>query len=674
MSTAISDILHRFTQDNLIEAQYALTVAKNKYGSNRSSYNNGGAVVIDSNPRHNKTSETTISMSDYDQNNANAVVVLGTTGNDVFANHGYASFIWGNDGNDKIRNHKSDVTISGGAGNDSIRISGDPYAPHNNSLSGGSGDDTITIQIGYATENPTNVTIIGGTGDDYIDLPSRGTTYRDYHGDYILQYKNGDGDDTVVGRYKFDTLYIEGNDYSTQKSGDDVLVKVGSGSILFKSPVVDSTGQIYIETVPAGTFGTSTTSGGGNDTTSSGGNDTTSGGGEDTVISNSQSYKKISGTSYADYIYNDYGADYVTINGGEGNDTIDNLGDTVKIDTGAGKDSIYSYSYYSTIKPGTGNDTVSLHASGHHNVIQYASGDGNDKIYNLGSTDTLSITGGKYSSVTSGSNVIITVGSSKITLVGAKGNTLNIKGTLEGGSSGKVITNSTSNKKISGTSYADTIYNYGSRASINGGKGNDELVSFDDGSRVTLTGGAGKDSIYSWSAYSKLNGGDGADYLYAGNNNHMTVLGGAGNDTVINYGSYNSILGGSDNDSISNTSIGYYSTLNGGAGADKIYGDSKKDTIIGGTGNDTLWGGSGADKFIYARGDGKDIIYGFDNKDTLTFDNITFKTSMASYSKSKGTITFNVSGGSITLKDFTASTFHVNNSTYKISGSKLVKK
>ena len=85
--------LHRFIQDNLNDAQYALEMAKRKYGSNRSSYS--GGAVVDSNPRHNKTSETTISMSDYDQNNANAVVVIGTTGNDKFVNQGYASFIRG---------------------------------------------------------------------------------------------------------------------------------------------------------------------------------------------------------------------------------------------------------------------------------------------------------------------------------------------------------------------------------------------------------------------------------------------------------------------------------------------------------------------------------------------------------------------------------------------------
>ena len=112
----------------------------------------------------------------------------------------------------------------------------------------------------------------------------------------------------------------------------------------------------------------------------------------------------------------------------------------------------------------------------------------------------------------------------------------------------------------------------------------------------------------------------------------------------------NSISGGSKND-----------TLSGGKGVDYL---------SGGAGNDILWGDDGADKFFYAKGDGKDIIYGFYSKDTLTLDSLDFT---ASYSASKGKIVFKVDGGSVTLQEFTATTFHINDSTYKISGSTLKK-
>ena len=91
--------------------------------------------------------------------------------------------------------------------------------------------------------------------------------------------------------------------------------------------------------------------------------------------------------------------------------------------------------------------------------------------------------------------------------------------------------------------------------------------------------------------------------------------------------------------------------------------------MIGGTGNDSLWGNDGADIFIYNSGDGKDVIFGFDSKDTLTLDSMDFT---ASYKNKAVTLTFE--DGSVTLKDFTATTFHINDDTYKISGSKFVKK
>ena len=96
------------------------------------------------------------------------------------------------------------------------------------------------------------------------------------------------------------------------------------------------------------------------------------------------------------------------------------------------------------------------------------------------------------------------------------------------------------------------------------------------------------------------------------------------------------------------------------------------DTLRGGKGNDSLRGSNGDETFIYGKGDGKDVINGFDDNDLLKITG-TFSTS---YSKSKGEVYFKVGSTSkaITLHDFTATSFHVNGATYKISGSKLVKK
>ena len=111
-------------------------------------------------------------------------------------------------------------------------------------------------------------------------------------------------------------------------------------------------------------------------------------------------------------------------------------------------------------------------------------------------------------------------------------------------------------------------------------------------------------------------------------------------------------------------------TINGKGGADSITNYANSVKIYGGAGNDTLTGGKSKD--MLDGGSGNDIIYGFDNNDTLTLDDICdFKTS---YSAKTGTITLTFDEGSIKFKDSTATTFHINSDTYKISGSKLVKK
>ncbi len=90
-------------------------------------------------------------------------------------------------------------------------------------------------------------------------------------------------------------------------------------------------------------------------------------------------------------------------------------------------------------------------------------------------------------------------------------------------------------------------------------------------------------------------------------------------------------------------------------------------------GNDSLWGNAGADTFIYSDGDGKDVIFGFADDDLLQITG-TFS---ASYSKSKAEVYFKVGTTSkaITLSNFTATTFHINDNTYGINGkNKFVKK
>ena len=236
-------------------------------------------------------------------------------------------------------------------------------------------------------------------------------------------------------------------------------------------------------------------------------------------------------------------------------------------------------------------------------------------------------------------DIIVTVGEGNIFLIGAASlSSVNINGT-KSNSTTLTVTDKTKSP-VTVDSAVKTI-NASKRTTAVKITGNDLANK--------ITGGSGKDSIYGGNGKDTISGGSGNDKLF-GQNGNDSLSGGNGKDTLS---------GGNGNDK-----------LLGGAGNDCIKGGKGNDSLWGGKGNDTLWGDAGNDKFFYAKGDGKDIIFGFEDGDTLTLDGLDFT---ASYNKSKGTITFKVDGGSITLKEFTASTFHINNDTYAISGTKLKK-
>ena len=511
-------------------------------------------------------------------NNLSNKAVNGTSSADSITNYGSKVTIKAGKGNDSISNYGgSKVSINGGAGNDKIFGYGSDVT-----INGGTGNDSIEIRTSFAPIN-------GDAGDDSISLRSDSE-------DNLICYASGDGNDTIWGFKATDTLKISGGTYSTQESGNDVIVKVGNGTITLKDAYA-TTDKIRINgkatSLKRKTIKLTDYSG--------------------TLHINRDSISVV-GSAKSDNISN-YG-DKVTLTSGKGNDNIYNDGDNVIIDAGEGDDYIINEDENATIIGGKGNDTIDNDSDSKNVLFKYTNGDGNDIIYdfNPNSTSTLSIVVGSYSSIKSGDNIIVTVGTGKISLMGAASlSKVNIKGT-KATSTTKTVTNSTKSPVTVGS--AVKTINASSRTKA-----------------VKITGNANANTI---------NGGSKNDSIY----------GGAGND---------SILGNAGNDK-----------LYGQAGNDKLYGGKGNDTLSGGKGNDSLWGNAGKDTFIYANGDGKDVIFGFENDDMLK---ITGKFS-TSYNKSKGEIYFKVgsTANAITLKDFSASSFNINGTNYKISGSKLVKK
>lgn len=99
------------------------------------------------------------------------------------------------------------------------------------------------------------------------------------------------------------------------------------------------------------------------------------------------------------------------------------------------------------------------------------------------------------------------------------------------------------------------------------------------------------DTLRGTAAANLIDGGDGNDAIVslAGND---TVLGGLGNDIVDGGLGADQLSGGAGND-----------LLWGGAGRDRLNGDSGNDLLDGGAGIDVLIGGAGGDQFVFGQGD-----------------------------------------------------------------------
>ena len=336
--------------------------------------------------------------------------------------------------------------------------------------------------------------------------------------------------------------------------------------------------------------------------------------------------------------------------------------DSKEITLTTGNDTLGNSIAGATIQALAGNDSIRNYAAA--TEVSIIGGAGKDSIWNYGDSSTILGTSGYNYLWNSADYVSIVGGTSKDTIK----NTSDGKYvTIRGGAGADYIDNDGSNVSISGGAGNDTIINNGSNVTIRGEAGNYSIIG--GSGSDTLYGGSGSDTLLGGSGKDYLSGGDDADILSGGSGND-TLSGGNGNDS-LSGGSGNDLLHGGNNADTLSGDAGK-DTLIGGAGADKLYGGTGNDSLRGGTGSDSLWGGSGDDIFYYAKGDGKDIIYGFEDGDTLTLNNLTFT---SSYSTSTGAITLTVTSGTITLKDYTATTFNINGDAYELNSSnKLVKK
>ena len=273
----------------------------------------------------------------------------------------------------------------------------------------------------------------------------------------------------------------------------------------------------------------------------------------------------------------DGGAGIDVMMGGAGNDTyvVDNTGDLIVEQSGAGADLVQSYLTAYTLGTQLENlrimSTGSANGTGNElNNIIYA-GVGNNVV-----DGGIGIDGVSYAYAGSGVNVNLGLTTAQAT----------------GGSGTDTILNI---ENLYGSAYGDTL-----RGNTVGNK---------------LYGAAGNDLIYvgAGTASDLIDGGagtDGLSYAYAAIGVKVDLglttaqaTGGSGSDTIVNienlYGS------------------AYADTLKGNASGNQLYGVAGNDTLNGMGGNDTLNGGAGLDTFVF-----NTALSATGNKDTITDFNV----------------------------------------------------
>ncbi|MBQ3434281.1 MAG: hypothetical protein IJG24_04455, partial [Selenomonadaceae bacterium] len=315
-------------------------------------------------------------------------------------------------GDDYIYNEGSDVTISAGKGDDTVYNTQDNVVFN---YASGDGDDVIygftkanKIRLGDGTTAYTQKRVL----DDIVLEVGKGSiTIKDAASLDSIRVTGKKSSASTDNNLIYGTSH--GDVYTNTLEGATINALGGSDSIQNDSANVSISGGDGADTIVNDDYGDKNLSnvvingGAGDDSIDNYGESSTilGGAGNDTIYNRGWRREvanvSINGGAGNDYIDNNNGSQ-VTIDAGAGDDTISNNSDNVSINAGEGNDSICNDgSNNVTINAGKGDDSIDVkYGSLYDNLIQYASGDGNDIIYNFDSKTTLQITSGTVNKAT----------------------------------------------------------------------------------------------------------------------------------------------------------------------------------------------------------------------------------------------------------------------------------
>ena len=632
----------------------------------------------------------------------NDLVTAGNGDDSLVGGNGNDSLVGGN-GNDTFFGGLGDDSITGGAGNDQIHagngndiivVAGTADVASGESYDGSYGADTLqvtadtdfanlssmssvetvllsdTVDVKFTWASIynagavtlTDVTAINGTGDnggetvsisgssgaEFINL---GGTAIDSNDIDVVSISALAGNDTIVTRTDYLAFNIDAG------NGDDEI-RFGAGALASTQTVVGGNGTDTLlltvsDTLVDADFTNVTTV-----------EVLQLGAGDDSAVLSTEAKQAgivtVNGGDGNDTITWAYGTTAITINTGNGDDKVDNTAADVandSIDGGDGNDSIYAGGGNDTLLGGAGNDSI-YGEDGNDSLVggtgadTLSGGNGDDTLVVNGTADvdsgerydgglgadTLKITAdtdfanlNAMSSVETlllSDTVDISISAAfltDVTAINGSGNNAQETVTVLGTSSADLLdlsaitvdTNDITGLYVIADAGNDTLIGSNGLDSLMGGDGNDRITSsVVSGSIDRLDGGNQTDWMVLTGAASSTL----LINLDAGANADQFTKVGVNNETIVQSNFENLDASGVTGSGISATAISTGSYIIGSGQGDTITGGAGNDTIEGGAGADSMTGGNGNDLFLVGGTDiTHDTISGGNGTDTVQF-------------------------------------------------------
>ena len=458
----------------------------------------------------------------------------------------------------------SKIQIFGLGGNDTLSLDETNGALPSANLFGGAGNDTLTG--GSAADQLFgelgNDTLLGKGGNDLLFGGAGNDTLT-----------GGVGNDQVFGEAGDDRMIWnpgEGTDLNEGGIGNDT-VEVNGGNGAENFSITANGTRVRFDRVSPGPFSI--------DIGTSENLVLNANGGDDVITA---------GTGLAGLIH-------LTLNGGDGNDTITG---------GDGNDTLIGGDGNDSVNGGRGNDTVMLGAG--DDSFTWNPGDGSDTVEGGSGNDTMVFNGAVTSEIidlsANGGRLRLTRNLGSVVMDTDDVEQVNVNA-FNG-------TDTVSVGDLSGTDVTAVKINLESSP----GSGSGDLLA----DTVTVDGTARGDSIQIT--------GSGSSFAVAGLRTLVTVDGSEGaNDSLTVNG-----LGGDDTINASGLAAGVVKlTIDGGVGNDVLTGSDGNDMLLGGDGDDIVIGGRGSDTamlgdgndtFVWNPGEGSDVVEGQGGLDTMVFN------------------------------------------------------